>query len=89
MPHSPNPQPSNQRVNVLDANEFEEVLAIYKLTRMRIKRRQSERKLRLVFNRAVILERDVLVVNAVKKYEPVRHQNVESQDKKIINRLVA
>ena len=89
VPHDPNEDACHDRVEVEEEDDLQESLPVGKLASVRVKLRHLEWKVLLFLDCSVVLERDLLVENAVVQDEPVSHQDVDEGDEQVIHRLMA
>ena len=88
IPDCPNDDSSNDRVNVNQEDKEHKALAANKSSRVVKQGSHSVWKFFLIFQTLSILGKaDFLIIDAVVQHKPIRHQDIEASDEKVIDRL--
>jgi len=89
VPDEPDKDAGDDRVDIHEEDQLEEALAVDERACVGVQLSHREGEVLLLLNCAVVLEADLLVVDAVVEHEPVGHQDVEASNEEVINRLEA
>ena len=87
VPHGPDDSARDEGVDVDGDDDFDEAFPVDELTSVSEQISHLERQVLLLLESAIILEAHLLIIDAVEQNEPIGHQDVETHDEQVVERL--